>query len=71
MDDNLFLNTPSFLIREEAAIKDLLTVSEDTRAGGQAEGAHLHIVHLSDARSSLELIKVIFPSFPWLFIKSQ
>ncbi|CAI9087477.1 OLC1v1021552C1 [Oldenlandia corymbosa var. corymbosa] len=42
---------------EEAAIRDLLTVSSDTRIGGAAEGAHLHIVHLSDARSSLELIK--------------
>ncbi|KAL3519737.1 hypothetical protein ACH5RR_017886 [Cinchona calisaya] len=42
---------------EEAAIKALLTVSKDTRTGGPAEGAHLHIVHLSDARSSLELIK--------------
>lgn len=42
---------------EEAAIKELLTVSKDTRNGGPAEGAHLHIVHLSDARSSLNLIK--------------
>ncbi|KVH89545.1 Metal-dependent hydrolase, composite domain-containing protein [Cynara cardunculus var. scolymus] len=43
--------------REEAAIRELLTVSKDTRIGGPAEGAHLHIVHLSDSRSSLELIK--------------
>ncbi|XP_073159100.1 allantoinase [Henckelia pumila] len=42
---------------EEAAIQELLTVTKDTRAGGSAEGAHLHIVHLADARSSLELIK--------------
>ncbi|PIN19735.1 Dihydroorotase [Handroanthus impetiginosus] len=42
---------------EEAAIRELLAVMKDTRAGGPAEGAHLHIVHLSDARSSLELIK--------------
>ncbi|KAI3680691.1 hypothetical protein L6452_35465 [Arctium lappa] len=42
---------------EEAAIRELLTVSKDTRIGGPAEGAHLHIVHLSDSRSSLELIK--------------
>ncbi|KAA8515270.1 hypothetical protein F0562_018500 [Nyssa sinensis] len=42
---------------EEAAIRELLTVTKDTRTGGHAEGAHLHIVHLSDARSSLDLIK--------------
>ncbi|XP_021726435.1 allantoinase-like isoform X1 [Chenopodium quinoa] len=42
---------------EEAAIRDLLTVSENTRVGGPAEGAHLHIVHLSDAQSSLNLLK--------------
>ncbi|CAO2842841.1 unnamed protein product [Amaranthus hypochondriacus] len=42
---------------EEAAIRNLLTVSENTKAGGPAEGAHLHIVHLSDARSSLDLLK--------------
>ncbi|RXH86157.1 hypothetical protein DVH24_017210 [Malus domestica] len=42
---------------EEAAIRDLLTLTKDTRIGGLAEGAHLHIVHLSDARSSLDLIK--------------
>ncbi|KAI8567672.1 hypothetical protein RHMOL_Rhmol02G0139900 [Rhododendron molle] len=42
---------------EEAAIRELLTVTNGTRTGGRAEGAHLHIVHLSDARSSLELIK--------------
>ncbi|KAE9444640.1 hypothetical protein C3L33_23462, partial [Rhododendron williamsianum] len=37
---------------EEAAIRELLTVTNGTRTGGPAEGAHLHIVHLSDARSS-------------------
>ncbi|KAL2475376.1 Allantoinase [Abeliophyllum distichum] len=42
---------------EQAAIRELLTVTKDTRTGGPAEGAHLHIVHLADARSSLELIK--------------
>ncbi|XP_031278587.1 allantoinase isoform X1 [Pistacia vera] len=42
---------------EEAAIKELLTITKDTRSGGPAEGAHLHIVHLSDASSSLDLIK--------------
>ncbi|KAK6149904.1 hypothetical protein DH2020_017429 [Rehmannia glutinosa] len=42
---------------EEAAIRELLTVTKNTRPGGPAEGAHLHIVHLADARSSLQLIK--------------
>lgn len=42
---------------EEAAVKNLLTVSKDTRPGGPADGARLHIVHLSDARSSFDLIK--------------
>ncbi|OMO65175.1 hypothetical protein COLO4_31493 [Corchorus olitorius] len=42
---------------EEAAIRELLTATKDMRSGGPAEGAHLHIVHLSDASSSLDLIK--------------
>lgn len=42
---------------EEAAIRELLTVTMDTRAGGPASGPHLHVVHLSDASSSLDLIK--------------
>ncbi|PSS04780.1 Allantoinase [Actinidia chinensis var. chinensis] len=42
---------------EEAAVRELLTVTNGTRTGGPAEGAHLHIVHLSNARSSLDLIK--------------
>ncbi|EEF43258.1 allantoinase isoform X2 [Ricinus communis] len=42
---------------EEAAIRELLTVSKDTRIGGPAEGSHLHIVHLSDSGSSLQLLK--------------
>lgn len=41
---------------EEAAVKELLKVTKDTRIGGPIEGAHLHIVHLADARSSLDLI---------------
>lgn len=48
------------LTREEAAIRELLTVSEDTRPRRSAEGAHLHIVHLSDASSSLDLIMVLY-----------
>ncbi|XP_028123705.1 probable allantoinase isoform X4 [Camellia sinensis] len=47
----------AFELKEEAANRELLTVANDARAGGPAEGAHLHIVHLSDARSSLDLIK--------------
>lgn len=46
------------MCREEGAIRELVTVTRDTRAGGPAEGAHLHIVHLADAKSSLDLIKV-------------
>ncbi|KAF9590492.1 hypothetical protein IFM89_035465 [Coptis chinensis] len=42
---------------EEAAISELLEVTKHTRAGGSAEGSHLHIVHLSDARASLKLLK--------------
>ncbi|XP_031391013.1 allantoinase isoform X1 [Punica granatum] len=44
-------------LMEEGAIRELLTVSKDTRPGGRSEGAHLHVVHLSDASSSLELIE--------------
>ncbi|XP_071726508.1 allantoinase-like isoform X2 [Rutidosis leptorrhynchoides] len=51
-----YLNTrPASM--EETAIRELLTVTKDTRIGSSAEGAHLHIVHLADSRSSLELIK--------------
>ncbi|CAL5324345.1 unnamed protein product [Camellia sinensis] len=46
-----------FPFLKKAANRELLTVANDARAGGPAEGAHLHIVHLSDARSSLDLIK--------------
>lgn len=42
---------------EEAAVRELLTLTKETKDGGSAEGAHLHIVHLSDAGSSLQLIK--------------
>lgn len=35
-------------------------MTKETRTGGPAEGAHLHIVHLSDSSSSLDLIKVLF-----------
>jgi hypothetical protein len=49
-----------FQIREQAAIRELVTLSKETRTGGPAEGAQLHIVHLSDSSSSLDLIKVLF-----------
>lgn len=42
---------------EEAAIRELVAVTKETRSGGLAEGSHLHIVHLSDSSSCLELIK--------------
>ncbi|XP_044495077.1 allantoinase isoform X2 [Mangifera indica] len=42
---------------EETAIRELIAITKDTRPGGPAEGAHLHIVHLADASSSLDLIK--------------
>ncbi|GAU47742.1 hypothetical protein TSUD_387010 [Trifolium subterraneum] len=42
---------------EEAAIKELVDVAKDTRIGGSLEGAHVHIVHLSDSSASLDLIK--------------
>jgi hypothetical protein len=31
---------------------------KETEIGGHAEGAHIHVVHLSDATTSLDLIKV-------------
>ncbi|KAK3141123.1 hypothetical protein QOZ80_4BG0329840 [Eleusine coracana subsp. coracana] len=42
---------------EEAAIRDLERAMKDTKAGGRSEGAHLHIVHLADAKTSLKLVK--------------
>ncbi|XP_038971157.1 uncharacterized protein LOC103721871 [Phoenix dactylifera] len=42
---------------EEAAIRELQEAMQDTKFGGRAEGAHVHIVHLSDAEASLDLIK--------------
>ncbi|PVH36024.1 hypothetical protein PAHAL_7G340600 [Panicum hallii] len=42
---------------EESAIRDLQRAMKDTEAGGRSEGAHIHIVHLSDAKASLELMK--------------
>ncbi|KMZ69206.1 Allantoinase [Zostera marina] len=42
---------------EEAAIRELHSVAYETRTGGRAEGAHIHIVHLSDSQASLNIIK--------------
>uniref|UniRef100_A0A1D1YPD9 allantoinase n=2 Tax=Anthurium amnicola TaxID=1678845 RepID=A0A1D1YPD9_9ARAE len=42
---------------EQAAVRELQGVVQDTRVGGHAAGAHLHIVHLSDASLSLDIIK--------------
>ncbi|KGN64669.1 allantoinase [Cucumis sativus] len=42
---------------EEAAVRELLKVTSNTRPGGPAEGAHIHVAHLSDSGSTLELIK--------------
>ncbi|KAG0474631.1 hypothetical protein HPP92_014317 [Vanilla planifolia] len=42
---------------EEAAIRELQAALDETKRGGLAEGAHIHIVHLSDAGTSLNLIK--------------
>lgn len=51
------------LIREEAAIRELQEAMQDTKFSGRAEGAHVHIVHLSDAKGSLDLIKVVLISY--------
>jgi len=39
-------------------VQQLMEVAKDTRPGGPAQGAHIHVVHLSDAEDSLSLIKV-------------
>ncbi|KAK7246522.1 hypothetical protein RIF29_41391 [Crotalaria pallida] len=51
-----YLNTrpPSW---EQAAIKQLVEVTKDTIIDGPLEGAHVHVVHLSDSSASLDLIK--------------
>ena len=52
-----------YLTREQAAIKELVGVTEDTIIGGPLEGAHVHIVHLSDSSASLDMIKVLCALF--------
>lgn len=49
-----------FQTREQAAIRELVGVAKDTGNGGPLEGAHVHIVHLSDSSASLDMIKVIY-----------
>jgi allantoinase len=42
---------------EREAVRQLMEVAKDTKPGGVAEGAHVHVVHLSDAEDSLSHIK--------------
>lgn len=35
-----------------------MEVAKDTKPGGVAEGAHVHVVHLTDAEDSLDHVKV-------------
>lgn len=51
-----YLNTrpPSW---EKEAVQQLVDLAKDTTSGGSAEGAHIHIVHLSDSGDTLDLIK--------------
>ncbi len=44
--------------RERTAVQQLTEVAKDTAVGGPGEGAHIHVVHLSDPEESLHLIKV-------------
>ncbi|KAH9329891.1 hypothetical protein KI387_001999, partial [Taxus chinensis] len=42
---------------EEEAVKEITRVAKDTLLDGPMDGAHIHIVHLSDSSASLDLIK--------------
>ncbi|CAM6107609.1 unnamed protein product [Calypogeia fissa] len=42
---------------EAEAVRQLVEVAEDTAPRGPAEGAHIHLVHLSDAGKTLSLVK--------------
>jgi allantoinase len=53
------------LCRERTAVQQLMEVAKDTKSGGPAEGAHVHVVHLSDAEETLLLIKVYLLSHLW------
>ncbi|KAJ7561586.1 hypothetical protein O6H91_03G034200 [Diphasiastrum complanatum] len=45
------------MCREKQAVQELVNAAQITTAGSSAQGAHIHIVHLSDAGNSLDLIK--------------
>lgn len=56
---NFNLNMGCFVwCRETEAVRQLMEVAKDTRSGGVADGAHVHVVHLSDATNTLSIIKV-------------
>lgn len=42
---------------EREAVRQLMEVAKDTKPGGIAEGAHVHVVHLTDGEDTLSLIK--------------
>lgn len=42
---------------ERAAVDQLINLANDTTIGGLAEGAHIHIVHLSDSTDTLDMLK--------------
>lgn len=42
-------------------MRQLMEVAKDTKPGAIAEGAHVHVVHLSDGEDTLSLIKVCAP----------
>lgn len=45
-----------------------MEVAKDTKKGAIAEGAHVHVVHLSDAHNSLHQIKVSSSIEDWLLL---
>jgi allantoinase len=42
---------------EREGVRQLMEVAKDTKPGGVAEGAHVHVVHLTDAEDSLDHVK--------------
>ncbi|KAL2612262.1 hypothetical protein R1flu_023954 [Riccia fluitans] len=42
---------------EQEAVRQLMEVAKDTARGGPAEGARIHVVHVSDAGGALQYIK--------------
>ncbi|KAL2341385.1 hypothetical protein Fmac_009325 [Flemingia macrophylla] len=43
--------------KAQTTIKELVSVTKDTKVGGPLEGAQVHIVHLSGSIAFLDLIK--------------